>query len=181
MPFRFKAVQYLPHGTPGRYPAKPHDPEKRISRPGAASDSGRIGHFAGAAYAFLVQIVKMSSQGCRRRVRHPIRLKTEGGCAAPGARLGDGKARRGQTCGYYDAFRGSKTSFSAVSATWHLAPCPPAACAIAHGSGAGDGSPKRPHKYARWQVRMVFHALCHRATCTHHLCRSRMAASSRLR
>ena len=53
VPFRFKAVQYLPHGTPGRYPAKPHDPEKRISRPGAASDSGRIGHFAGAAYAFL--------------------------------------------------------------------------------------------------------------------------------
>ena len=48
VPFRFKAVQYLPHGTPGRYPAKPHDPEKRISRPGAASDSGRIGHFAGA-------------------------------------------------------------------------------------------------------------------------------------
>ena len=32
-----------------------------------------------------------------------------------------------QTCGYYDAFRGSKTSFSVVSATWHLAPCPPAA------------------------------------------------------
>ena len=50
VPFRFKAVQYLPHGTPGRYPAKPHDPEKRISRPGAASNSGRIGHFAGAAY-----------------------------------------------------------------------------------------------------------------------------------
>lgn len=67
-----------------------------------------------------------------------------------------------QTCGYYDAFRGSKTSFSVVSATWHLAPCPPAACAIAHGSGAGDRSPKRPHKYARWLVRMVFHALCHR-------------------
>ena len=60
--------------------------------------------------------------------------------------------------------RGSKTSFSAVSATWHLAPCPTAACAIAHGSGAGDRSPKRPHKYARWRVRMVFHALCHRAT-----------------
>ena len=55
VPFRFKAVQYLPHGTPGRYPAKPHDPEKRISRPGAASDSGRIGHFAGAAYAFLAK------------------------------------------------------------------------------------------------------------------------------
>ena len=79
-----------------------------------------------------------------------------------GARLGDGKARRGQTCGYYDAFRGSKTSFSMVSATWHLAPCPPAACAIAHGSGAGDGSPKRPRKYARRLVRMVFQALCHR-------------------
>ena len=28
--FRFGAAQYLPHGTPGRYPAKPHDPEKRI-------------------------------------------------------------------------------------------------------------------------------------------------------
>ena len=82
VPFRFKAVQYLPHGTPGRYPAKPHDPEKRISRPGAASDSGRIGHFAGAAYAFLAKMVKMSSQSCRRRVRHPIRLKTEGGGAA---------------------------------------------------------------------------------------------------
>ena len=79
-----------------------------------------------------------------------------------GARLGDGKARRVQTCGYYDAFRGSKTSFSVVSATWHLAPCPPAAWAIAHGSGAGDGSPKRPHKYARSLVRMVFQALCHR-------------------
>ena len=71
-----------------------------------------------------------------------------------------------QTCGYYDAFRGSKTSFSVLSATWHLAPCPPAACAIAHGSGAGDGSPKRPHKYARRLVRMVFQALCHRATAT---------------
>ena len=82
VPFRFKAVQYLPHGTPGRYPAKPHDPEKRISRPGAASDSGRIGHFAGAAYAFLAKMVKMSSQSCRRRVRHPIRPKTEGGGAA---------------------------------------------------------------------------------------------------
>ena len=80
-----------------------------------------------------------------------------------GARLGDGKARRVQTCGYYDAFRGSKTSFSVVSATWHLAPCPPAACAIAHGSGAGDRSPKRPRKYARRLVRMVFQALCHRA------------------
>ena len=45
VPFRFGAAQYRPHGTPGRYPAKPHDPEKRISRPGAASDSGRIGHF----------------------------------------------------------------------------------------------------------------------------------------
>ena len=80
-----------------------------------------------------------------------------------GARFGGGKARRVQTCGYYDAFRGSKTSFSVVSATWHLAPCPPAACAIAHGSGAGDGSPKRPRKYARRLVRMVFQALCHRA------------------
>ena len=79
-----------------------------------------------------------------------------------GARLGDGKARRVQTCGYYDAFRGSKTSFSVVSATWHLAPCPPAACAIAHGSGAGERSPKRPRKYARRLVRMVFQALCHR-------------------
>ena len=68
-----------------------------------------------------------------------------------------------QTCGYYDAFRGSKTSFSVVSATWHLAPCPPAACAIAHGSGAGDTSPKRPRKYARRLVRMVLQALCHRA------------------
>ena len=84
-----------------------------------------------------------------------------------GARFGDGKARRVQTCGYYDAFRGSKTSFSVVSATWHLAPCPPAACAIAHGSGAGDGSPKRPHKYARRLVRMVFQALCHRVLTKH--------------
>ena len=59
VPFRFKAVEYLPHGTPDRYPAKPHDPEKRISRgPGAASDSGRIGHFAGAAYAFRDIIAK---------------------------------------------------------------------------------------------------------------------------
>ena len=71
VPFRFGAAQNLPHGTPDRYPAKPHDPEKRISRPGAASDSGRIGHFAGAAYAFLAKMVKMSSQSCRRRVRHP--------------------------------------------------------------------------------------------------------------
>ena len=82
VPFRFGAAQNLPHGTPGRYPAKPHDPEKRISRPGAASDSGRIGHFAGAAYAFLAKMVKMSSQSCRRRVRHPIRPNTEGGGAA---------------------------------------------------------------------------------------------------
>ena len=161
MPFRFKAVQYLPHGTPGRYPAKPHDPEKRISRPGAASDSGRIGHFAGAAYAFLAKMAKMSSQSCRRRVRHPIRLKTEGGGAA---RRWQGTASANVRLLIYDAFRGSKTSFSVVSATWHLAPCPPAACAIAHGSGAGDRSPKRPRKYARRLVRMVFQALCHRGS-----------------
>ena len=65
----------------GRYPAQAYDPAERISRPGATSDFGRIGHFAGAAYTFLAKMVKMSSQGCCRRARDAIRLKTEGGGA----------------------------------------------------------------------------------------------------
>ena len=82
VPFRFGAAQYRPHGTPGRYPAKPYDPEKRISPPCATLRFSHFRHFAWGAYAFLGKMVKMSSQSCRRRVRHPIRPKTEGGGAA---------------------------------------------------------------------------------------------------
>ena len=42
VPFRFKAVQYLPHGTPGRYPAQTYDPAERISPPCATL---RFSHF----------------------------------------------------------------------------------------------------------------------------------------
>ena len=60
----FFGSSYHPLGAPGRYPAQTHEPAERISRPGATSDFGRIGHFAGAAYAFLAKMVKMSSQSC---------------------------------------------------------------------------------------------------------------------
>ena len=77
VPFRFKAVGYLPHGTPDRYPAKPHDPEKRISRPGAASDSGRIGHFAGAAYAFrdIIAITRARAMGAEFATQFVLKRK----------------------------------------------------------------------------------------------------------
>ena len=48
VPFRFKAVQYLPHGTPGRYPAQTYDPAERISPPCATLRFSHFRHFAWA-------------------------------------------------------------------------------------------------------------------------------------
>ena len=55
---RFNTARKVPRRGAGSFSAHEHDLGERISRPGAASDSGRIGHFAGAAYAFRDIIAK---------------------------------------------------------------------------------------------------------------------------
>ena len=55
---RFNTARKVPRRGAGSFSAHEHDLGERISLPGAASDSGRIGHFAGAAYAFRDIIAK---------------------------------------------------------------------------------------------------------------------------
>ena len=57
-PLVLNTARKVPRRGAGSFSAHEHDLGERISRPGAASDSGRIGHFAGAAYAFRDIIAK---------------------------------------------------------------------------------------------------------------------------
>ena len=106
-------------------------------------------------YAFLANMVRCRAKAVDAEfgTRFAPKLKE-------GARLGDGKARRVQTCGYYDAFSvyigAPKPPFqwyvvSATAGTLRRAPQPRVRSPTdaIRPSGAGDRSPKRPRKYAR--------------------------------